>query len=121
MNLDARRPRPSRWGLILAAWTLIAILFSGQWAAMLAARGEPFGWRIVFFNFSDSYTWALVTPAILWLAGRFPLERKTWRRSLAVHLPASAAITLLQLALVVWVDRLVGGRPRSPRATAGPS
>ncbi|MFN2433143.1 MAG: hypothetical protein ABR599_10090 [Gemmatimonadota bacterium] len=104
-----RPPRLGKWGATLGAWTLIAILFSGQWIAMLAARGEPFTWKVVFFNFSDSYTWALLTPAILWLGRRFPLDRHTWRRSLAVHVPAGVAITLAQLLMVVWVDRLVAG------------
>ena len=32
------------------------------------------------------YLWALATPLILWLAGRFPIEQPRWKRNLCVHL-----------------------------------
>ena len=60
--MGASRSRFFSWLVIFAAWTVVALVFSAQWIAMAAAYGEPFHWRTVFFNFSDSYTWALVTP-----------------------------------------------------------
>ena len=45
------------------------------------------------------YLWALLTPAIVWLSEKFPLDRRNWPRRVALHLPASILITVLELLL----------------------
>ena len=57
--------------------------------------------HLLFLNFNYWYSWALLAPAVLWLARRFPLERATWRRSGPVHLAGVFAATLAHVSLVM--------------------
>lgn len=52
--------------------------------------------------------WAFATPLILAVGRRWPLERGTWRRSLAAHLPAFVALTVPHLVLVYFASRAAG-------------
>jgi two-component system, LytTR family, sensor kinase len=45
------------------------------------------------------YLWALLTPAIAFLVRRFPFTRDAWKTSVLVHLPASAALFGIHMAL----------------------
>jgi LytS/YehU family sensor histidine kinase len=60
------------------------------------------------------WIWALFTPAILWLAERYPLDRRNWPKSAAVHLCAAIASVILSApptyAITHWL-RLPGASP----------
>jgi two-component system, LytTR family, sensor kinase len=86
-----------------------------EWPASL-----PF---LLALNLGYWYSWACLTPAILYLARRAPfLGRHSWKSALAVHVPGVFAITAMHVALtvssqtaIVW---LVGQEPRSWTAEA---
>jgi two-component system LytT family sensor kinase len=116
-------PRPHgfvRPGLIFGVATALGC-FSGfqayyyvstftEWPASL-----PF---LLALNLGYWYSWACLTPAILFLARKAPFaDRTSWKRALAVHVPAVFVMTALHVALtvsaqtaVVW---LVGQEQRS--------
>lgn len=52
--------------------------------------------------------WFGLTPLMLYLARRFPLERRSWLKSVLVHLAASVAFALLQLGAYILLALLVG-------------
>ena len=50
-------------------------------------RELPFPWpKMLVLTMGYAYMWAALTPLILYLARRFPMERNSWRRNVAVHL-----------------------------------
>src|SRR5258708_6005655 len=49
-------------------------------------------------SFEEWYLWALLTPLILWLSGRFPLERLKFRRWLGIHFGGALAVAILYMA-----------------------
>jgi two-component system LytT family sensor kinase len=57
---------------------------------------------------SDFLPWVILTPLVVWLSGRFPLERDHWRLSLPIH--------VLACILAVGACALLGGfiRPLPP-------
>jgi two-component system LytT family sensor kinase len=72
-----------------------------EWPASL-----PF---LLALNLGYWYSWACLTPAILWLSRRAPfLDRESWKRALAVHVPGVFIITLLHVALTVGSQTLIG-------------
>jgi two-component system LytT family sensor kinase len=81
-----------------------------EWPASL-----PF---LLALNLGYWYSWAALTPAILYLARKAPfLERNSWKLALAVHIPGVLVITMLHVALtvssqtiIVWI---VGQEERS--------
>ena len=56
---------------------------------------------LLLLNLSYWYSWALIAPAILWLARRFPFERASWLRSIPVHVGGVFASTLAHVSLFV--------------------
>jgi two-component system, LytTR family, sensor kinase len=63
-------------------------------------RREPLS-ILLALNLNYWYSWAVLTPLILWLARRFPLERGTFVRSFPVHVVGVFAITLAHVSLVM--------------------
>jgi sensor histidine kinase YesM len=79
--------------LIVAAWTMLATFLTSQMYLAYSRREIPIRWeRIFFVELIYAYIWAALTPLILWLSRRFPIERLKWVRSLVVHLGASLFI-----------------------------
>ena len=82
---------------ILAAWTLVAMLFAGQAWFAAQVRGEPLAWaRASAIWLVWAAVWAALTPVALRLEARFPLQRPRLLGALAVH-----GIAVLGMALIV--------------------
>lgn len=56
---------------------------------------------LLALNLGYWYSWAVLTPVILWLSSWAPVERATWRRALAVHIPGVFIATMLHIVLTV--------------------
>jgi LytS/YehU family sensor histidine kinase len=82
-------------------------LFATQWFAYDASRrgAEPF----LYYVWWSGYIWALLTPAAIWFAWRYPLTRGQWQRSLPVHVAASIVLTVAQLSLEAYLGWLHHG------------
>ena len=82
-----------RFGLTVGIWTLFG-LFLGSQMYLAYSRGETqIGWyRIFGLELAYAYVWAALTPAVLFLAYRFPIVRDRWLRNLLIHLFASVVI-----------------------------
>jgi two-component system, LytTR family, sensor kinase len=65
----------------------------------------------IYLNASYWFSWAFLTPLILVVARRFPIERQTWPRALAVHVPAMVAFCFAHVLLIVGA-RFAGGYSR---------
>ena len=93
-----------------AVWTGLAVLSAVQSALYLEQYGRPVVWRELLGNsLIDWYSCAVFTPALFWLARRFPLDRRHWRVALPVTLAAIGAFVVLKYAFVaqlpVWPGR----------------
>jgi hypothetical protein len=87
--------------LSFAFWVLVTLAFSAQ---LVFAASFP--WReAVSISARDWIPWAVASPAVVWLAWRFPIERGTWPVSVPVHLAAC----VLVLALCGWLGDVVSG------------
>ncbi len=56
---------------------------------------------LLALNLSYWYSWAILTPGIIWLARKFPFERRAWKLSALVHLAGVFSATLLHVGLTV--------------------
>ncbi len=100
---------------ILAAWTLVAMLFAGQAWFAAQVRGEPLAWaRAGAIWLVWAAVWAALTPVALRLEARFPLLRPRLLGALAVHGVASAACALVNLALFALAAPVIGATQVEP-------
>lgn len=95
-EMTARGLVQRRWFravLVVAAWTVFAAFLTSQMYLAYSRREMPIRWQRIFLvELIYAYIWAGLTPFILWLARRFPIERWNWVRSLMVHLGVSLFI-----------------------------
>lgn len=108
--------RRGRQGLaILAAWTLVAMLFAAQAWFAAQVRSEPIAWaRASGIWLVWAMVWAALTPIALRLESRFPLRRPHLLVALAVHGLASAGCALLNLALFALAAPVIGATQVEP-------
>lgn len=81
---------------LLGCWALLALIFATQWYAYDSARGirNPFAYYLGW----SCYLWAQA-PIVLWLSRRFPFQKMSWKRALAVHFIAGCVLTALMIFL----------------------
>jgi two-component system LytT family sensor kinase len=96
---------------VLLIATLLGLFFAAQTYYSAASFQKPVSWgQALYWAFGDWYEWALLSPVILWLCRRFQFDRRSWPKSLPVHLVGGLLLsgvhaTLCALAAVLegWV------------------
>jgi hypothetical protein len=91
------------WGLILGLWALLVFAFAGQLVFTNSLEWIP----ALRLSFRDWLPWALLAPAVAWLAARFPLERGKLVVSLPVH--------VIACMLAVLACQLISKQPGPPQ------
>ncbi|MEP6764312.1 MAG: histidine kinase [Gemmatimonadaceae bacterium] len=96
------RPRPQfSLGLVLAAWTVPALLSTLETVMFAQANNRPIDmWRAFASEAPGWYVWALFTPALALLADRFPLSRPLRARAIFAHV--CGWLVVAASAAAVW-------------------
>lgn len=72
---------------------------SYYYVSTFSSQPDPIG-VLLALNLNYWYSWALLTPAILWLSRRCPLERGRLRRHVPAHIAGVFVATLAHVSLV---------------------
>jgi len=85
----------------LAACTLVGLLSATDLYLYLAnLMGRPMAWRKAMWEeLRVWYLWGALTPLLVWLVRRHPLESRRWRRALLVYVPAAALLPAAHLVV----------------------
>ena len=90
--------------VIVGCWTFLALLFTPQTYLTNLRSPTPLTWGRAFLATLLLFqVWSLLTPLLLWLGGRFPLERHKLLRNLGIHLLLSGPVALAH----IWLLRLL--------------
>jgi len=95
-----------RWLALLALdfslWSVFAVYMALQEHYNALVIGRPMAWGYSLrAEFAYAYLWALLTPLILWLANRFPVDQRGWYRTLPVHVVACVLLTAVQKTVYI--------------------
>lgn len=89
-----------KWTLIGAGWFVFALFFASELFVTKIDAGRPISFRRVLVPWLIcAALWFAATPLVLWLARRFPFDRRRWFSSSAIHLLASFALSLILIAV----------------------
>lgn len=93
---------------IVGCWFFLALLFTPQTYLTNLRSPTPLTWIGAFLATLLLFeVWAVLTPLVLWLGRRFPLERRRLLRNLAIHLLLSAPVALAHIVLLQLVTGLL--------------
>src|SRR5262245_57303236 len=99
-----RASRLTSAAAIFGAWTVVGLLsIAPDVLAQLSGEGRPVRFRHAVLTFESVWLWAAFTPAIWWLARRFPINRRTLTRNLLIHFVLANGFNVLD----ALVDRVV--------------
>jgi len=88
--------------LNLSLWSLFAFYMALQEHYTALVIGKPMTWwYTIRGEFTYAYLWALLTPIIVWLAKRFPVDQRGWYRVLPVHVVACVLLSAVQKSILV--------------------
>ena len=78
-----------KFAAIFGFWTLLALLMAGSNFLYRIAAGLPARYvSELRIDLLDYWIWAALTPAIFYMAKRFPFSKRTWARTTAIHFGA---------------------------------
>jgi two-component sensor histidine kinase len=91
--------------VIFCSWSLFAGFMALQEHYTAQVIGKPMTWAYTLrAEFTYAYVWALLTPCVLWLAKRFPVDQRNWYRMAPLHAAACVLIvTVHKSAFVLLV------------------
>ncbi len=96
-------------GLIFLGWTLYGLFFASQSYVRQTYFGRNPNWQNdLAVWLTCGYSWAILTPPILFAARRFPFNRENWLRSLSIHIPSSVFFSISALAVFAGIRMLFG-------------
>src|SRR4249920_35694 len=109
--------------LILGFWTLIALLTAAN--ALLDPRGRApltgFAGAPFALAFTSSYLWAVLTPLIFWMVGRFTVERRNWLARALLFFAVGVVVAIFVDISVGWLRvNVFHILPRRPPAEITP-
>lgn len=95
MSSPTRRTPPV-WLFVSVAWIGPAILAAFQaYVQGKLGNWNPATWRSLLWEGGDWLLYAILTPAVFWMARRFPLERGTFAWRIPLHTVAAVMLCLL--------------------------
>jgi two-component system, LytTR family, sensor kinase len=108
----ARWLRPTSWLLLVfAGWSAYALVLMYQSALWWWSAGRlPTVWYgPLIYAFGVVWTWAALTPVVVWIARRFPFRAGALRTAIAVHIPCAFAVTIVVGIVEYMISRLLPG------------
>ncbi len=88
------------WLSIFGCFTLVGLMFAGQWYVGYRANGYPVTWlQVLTWALTEWELWALLTPFILLLARRFYIDRQNRRHTIPIHLALGLGFSFIHIVL----------------------
>jgi two-component system, LytTR family, sensor kinase len=85
------------WIAVTSGWTALALFFAISSSLTYLSTGRPANWTLsIERSLVEWWPWALLTPAVVWLARRYPFARRGWWRALLVHAVAGFVIAVIK-------------------------
>lgn len=114
------RVRSVKWLAIFGVWTVVGLFLTSQVTLQSQVYPNPIPfWRVLSWQLFSGYVWFAISPLILFLSDRFPFAKGKLKLSIPVHLGASIAIAMVQLAIDAFVLPKLGYLQRDPPLSFG--
>lgn len=94
------RRRVVLWLIVLSGWTLVAAAFAVGSSLTYMITYQPPQWGRTFVtSLIEWYPWAALTPLVVWLARRLPLDSRRWLRRAIVLAALGVPVAMLRIVI----------------------
>jgi two-component system LytT family sensor kinase len=91
--------RVRSWVAVWIGWTALALFFAISASLTYRSTGRPANWALsIRRSLLEWWLWALLTPVVVWLARRYPLDRRWPWRQVLIHAAAGTVLAVLKAA-----------------------
>jgi two-component system LytT family sensor kinase len=91
--------RVRNWVAVWCGWTALALFFAISASLTYRSTGRPANWALsIRRSLLEWWLWALLTPIVVWLARRYPLDRRWPWRQVLIHASAGAVLAVVKAA-----------------------
>lgn len=91
--------RVRTWVAVWCGWTALALFFAISASLTYLSTGRAANWALsIRRSLLEWWLWALLTPIVVWLARRYPLDRGWAWRHVLVHAAAGTALAFVKAA-----------------------
>ncbi len=106
--------RHRQWSLVLAAWSVPGVISALSAVAFMpsAERGKAL-LPVLGISLAGWWTWALLTPGILWMQRRYPIERGSVLRVAPAHAVGATIASLIYVGASLGTALLMFAPVRS--------
>jgi len=93
-------PRTVRlFAICILAWTVVGLIYFGQDVTRRIYRDDPMPWREAPYCAVRAYICAVLTPLVLWLGRKWPINRQLRLSGVGLHLLFSGSFVLMESVL----------------------
>lgn len=104
-------------GLMLAAWTIIGLISTGQlYTASYLEGTEVIWWRALVWQMAPWYLWILLTPVVRHFGRQYRITARHWRLPALHHVALSILLSLFGLLLLISIRCIVPLDPARPHS-----
>ncbi len=93
--------------MLIGFWSLLGLISTTQVYYLYQSWNPVPFTRVLLWQCLDWYFWVPATPLILWLGGKFTLERRNLIRAIPIHLASAVMLSVAHLAASTMTGRLV--------------
>jgi two-component system, LytTR family, sensor kinase len=92
----------------LGATAFLGAFFAAHTYFAYAYNGQRISWTMAFMLAMTNWVlWGIVSPIVLWLARRLPIERRKWMWTIPAHVILAVIFALGHVVLLVWLSPIV--------------
>jgi signal transduction histidine kinase len=96
--------------LIWSAWTALAVFFALTASLTYVSQGRPPLWGLsLMSSLGQWWIWAVLTPAVWWIATRWPLRPKHLLTRVPLHLVTGLAVAFVKVKAEGWIRQWLFG------------
>jgi hypothetical protein len=89
------RRRLGGWIAMVLGWTALALFFAVSASLTYRSTGRPANWTLsIQRSLVEWWLWAALTPLVVWLARRYPLDQQRAWRNASIHVGAGVVIAI---------------------------
>lgn len=97
-----------KWLLIWACWTFAAFFFTSEVVFRGGSVYSIGSWELLLRELINDYIWLALTPVVVRLSRRVPIENPRWWQKLLFHIGAGIVIALFHVAVYTLVIHVSG-------------